>query len=339
MNLHWSLLLLLGSLAPAAEPALTRFSFEEPHMGTKFRIILYAADRETGDKAAKEAFARAGTLNRIMSDYDSASELMRLCLANATTAGKPIRVSPELFFVLARAQDVSKASNGAFDVTVGPLVKLWRISRRTQKLPDAQELADAKSRVGYQKLELNKNDGTVRLLTPGMLLDLGGIAKGYAGDEMLAVLRKHGIARALVAAGGDIVVGEPPPGATGWKVDVAPLTKAKPDYLLRLTNAAVSTSGDAEQYVVIDGVRYSHIVDPRTGLGITGRRSVTVIAKKGITSDSMTKAVMLLPTDRALKLIDGLDSAAALIVREIEKGEDVIESRRLKDFLIAPDRR
>src|SRR5262245_62008842 len=179
MNLHWSLLLLLGSVAPATEPALTRYSFEEPHMGTRFRIILYAADRDTGEKAAKEAFARAGTLNRIMSDYDPASELMRLCQTNATTAGAEIRVSPELYFVLAKAQELSKASDGAFDVTVGPFVKLWRISRRTQKLPDAQELADAKSRVGYQKLELNVRDKTVRLLTPGMLLDLGGIAKGY----------------------------------------------------------------------------------------------------------------------------------------------------------------
>jgi thiamine biosynthesis lipoprotein len=220
---------------------------------------------------------------------------------------------------LAKAIDVSKASDGAFDVTVGPLVRLWRLARRTQQLPDAKEIADAKSRVGYQKMELDPKKHTVRLLVPGMLLDLGGIAKGYAADELLAVLRAQGITRALVAAGGDIAVGDPPPGVNGWKIDVAPLTKTTPDYALRLANAAVSTSGDAEQFVVINGVRYSHIVDPRTGLGVTGRQSITVIAKNGITSDSMTKAVTLLPPDRALKLIDTLEGAAALMVRQTEK--------------------
>jgi len=327
------LLLLLLLAVPARAGDLSRFTFEEPHMGTRFRIVLYAPDRDSAEKAAKDAFARAETLNRIMSDYDTASELMQLCNRNETKAGEPVKVSEDLFLVLTKAQEVSKASDGAFDVTVGPLIRLWRLTRRTQKLPDPQELADAKARVGYQKMELNEKERTVRLLAPGMLLDLGGIAKGYAADEMLAVLRRHGFTRALVAAGGDIAVGDPPPNAPGWKVDVTPLTKAKPDYSLRLVNAAVSTSGDAEQHVVINGVRYSHIVDPRTGLGVTGRRSVTVIAKHGLTSDPMTKAVMLMPPERAVKLIDGIDGAAALIVKQNETGEEVIESKRLKEFL------
>jgi thiamine biosynthesis lipoprotein len=328
------LLLLLAAPAWADEPS--RFTFEEPHMGTKFRIVLYAPDRGAAEKAAKEAFARAASLNRIMSDYDPASELMQLCKKNASQAGEPVRVSEDLFVVLSKAQKVSEASDGTFDVTVGPLVKLWRLARRTQSLPDPAELAEAKARVGFRKLELNDKERTVRLLSPGMLLDLGGIAKGYAADEMLAVLRKNGITRALVAAGGDIAVGDPPPNSPGWVVDVAPLTKAKPEYSLRLANSAVSTSGDAEQFVVIGGVRYSHIVDPRTGLGVTGRRSVTVIAKHGIDSDPLTKAVMLLPPERALKLIDGIDGAAALIVKKTETGEEVTESSRLRGFLLKP---
>src|SRR5262249_360023 len=151
---------------------------------------------------------------------------------------------------------------------------------------------------------LNERDRTVRLLTPGMQLDLGGIAKGYAADEMLAVVKRHGISRALASLGGDIAVADSPPGVPGWKIDVAPLTRTNPTHTVMLTNAAVSTSGDSEQYTLINGVRSSPIVAPRTGLGQTGRRSVTVIARHGITSDSMTKAVALLEPDKALNLIE-----------------------------------
>jgi thiamine biosynthesis lipoprotein len=318
--------------AAAAEPQ--RFEFTEPHMGTSARIVLYAADEASAKAAAKAAFARVAELNRIMSDYDSESELMRLCAANAKEAGKPVKVSPELFFVLSKGQEVAKASDGAFDMTVGPLVRLWRLSRRTQRLPEEKELADAKSRVGYRKLELNEKERTVRLLTSGMLLDLGGIAKGYAADEMLVVLKKQGITQALASLGGDIAVGDALPGASGWKIDIAPLNKGQPKRTLVLKNAAVSTSGDAEQYTLIDGVRYSHIVDPRTGLGQTGRRSVTVIARHGITSDSMTKAVALLDPDKALALIDQTPDAAALIVIKTDTGEDMRQSKRFSRFLI-----
>jgi thiamine biosynthesis lipoprotein len=320
--------------AVAAEPNLSRFEYSEPHMGTTFRLVLYAESRTAADAAAKAAFARVEALNRIMSDYDPASELMRLCQKNEKTTGAPVPVSPELFFVLTKAREVSRLSDGAFDVTVGPVVKLWRVSRKTLKLPDKAALADALSRVGYKNIELNEKDRTVRLLKPGMQLDLGGIAKGYADDEMLAVLNlKHKITIALAAAGGDIAAGDAPPGAAGWKIDVAPLTKAKPEYRLLLANAAVSTSGDAEQHVTIDGVRYSHIVDPRTGLGQTGRRSVTVIAKHGITSDSMTKAMALMEPDKALKLIETIGGAATLIIRKTDTGEDVLESKRLAGYL------
>src|SRR5262249_33783127 len=151
--------------------------------------------------------------------------------------------------------------------------------------------------------------------TPGMLLDLGGIAKGYAADESLKLLKeKFGITRALVAAYGDIACGDPPPGEDAWTVEIAPISKNQKQRSVKLANAAVSTSGDLEQFVVINGVRYSHILDPKTGLGLTGRRSVTVIAPKGITADSMTKAVSVLPPEQALKLVEDTPSAAAYIV-------------------------
>jgi thiamine biosynthesis lipoprotein len=328
--LAFSLFFLAGT-AMAADPM--RFEFEQPHMGTKFRIVLYAPDKQTAERASTAAFERVAELNRIMSDYDPKSELMQLCQKFDQPDHPAVKVSPDLFFVLKTGQDLAKASDGAFDMTVGPVVKLWRIARRTQKMPDEKELAEARSKVGYTKMELNEKDSTVRLLTPGMRLDLGGIAKGYAADEAQAVLKKHGLTSALVAAGGDIAVSDAPPGSNGWKIDVAPLTKDSPRRTLVLQNAGVSTSGDAEQFVEINGVRYSHIVDPKTGLGLTGRRSVTVIAKKGIDSDSMTKAVMILPPEKALALVEKSDFAAALIVILDEAGERATESKRWLNFL------
>jgi thiamine biosynthesis lipoprotein len=317
------------------EPALERFSFTEPQMGTRFQITLYAATKASAEAGAKAAFARVAELNRIMSDYDPASELMRLC---ANAGGEPVPVSPELFFVLQRGQELAKRSGGAFDVTVGPVVRLWRRARRTQQLPDPAELARALALVGFDKVTLDPEKRTVRLAKPGMQLDLGGIAKGYAADEALAVLKKHGIDRALVAAGGDIAVSGPPPDSDGWDIEIAPIdeAEAKSPRHLRLHDAAVSTSGDAEQFVEIGGRRYSHIVDPHTGVGLVGRMSVTVIAPNGITSDSSTKVVAVLGPERGMPIIEETPGAAARIVRKTDAGTEVIESKRFRELAGPP---
>jgi thiamine biosynthesis lipoprotein len=252
---------------------------------------------------------------------------MQLC---HKAGGGPVPVSEPLFYVLARAQEVSRLSHGAFDVTVGPVVKLWRRARQTQELPDPVKLAQARALVGYQNIRLDEKARTVELLKPGMQLDLGGIAKGYAADEGLRVLRQHEIPRALIAAGGDIAVSGSPPDVEGWTIGIAPLEdpNQKPSRYLLLRDAAVSTSGDAEQYVEIRGKRYSHIVDPRTGLGLVGRRSVTVVARHGIRADSLTKVVSVLGPERGLTIIDGLEGVSALVVRKTDKGTESIASKR-----------
>jgi len=228
---------------------------------------------------------------------------------------------------------VSELSDGAFDVTIGPVVRLWRQARKDRQLPDADERAAALKRVGYKHMVLDPKEKTVDLKIPGMLLDLGGIAKGFAADEALKVVSQHGITSALVAASGDIAVSAPPPGKPGWRIDIAPLPGAKRTRQLLLKDMAVSTSGDTEQFVEIAGTRYSHIVDPRTGLGLTGRRSVTVVAPRGIQSDSLTKMASILPPDEAIKRIESIDGAATLIVVKSQKGEDVMQSKRFAGFL------
>lgn len=303
-------------------------------MGTTFRIVLHAADEATAKKAADAAFARVKELDECMSDYKQSSELMRLCKRFATEIGDPVPVSEDLFRVLAAAQELSGKTGGAFDVTVGPVVQLWRHARRTQELPDPKEFAAAREKVGYRKVKLDAAKKTVQLTTPGMLLDLGGIGKGYAADEALRLLReKFGITSALVAAAGDIACGDPPPGKEAWIVDIAPIAKSQKPRTLHLANAAVSTSGDLEQFVVIGGVRYSHVLDPRTGLGLTGRRSVTVIAKNGITADSMTKAVSVLTHEKALELVEATPGAAGyIVILGPDEQPIVVQSKRFIKF-------
>jgi thiamine biosynthesis lipoprotein len=330
----WAGLLLAAIPGFAAEPALRRFTRVEPHMGTRIKIIVYAADESTADRALRAAFTRIAELDGIMSDYRPTSELMRLC---EKAGGDPVPVSDDLFEVLARARAVSARSDGAFDVTVGPIVRLWRRARRTEKLPDPEQLKAALALVGWQKMRLDPKKHTVQLLKPGMLLDLGGIGKGFAADKALLVLKQHGIDRALVAAGGDIAVSGPPPGTDGWKVGIAPLEDpdSKPQRALILHYAAVSTSGDAEQFVEIGGKRYSHIVDPKTGIGLVGRMSVTVVAKNGTTADSLTKVVAVLGPERGFPIIDATDGTAALYIRLTDGGKEIKQSKRfaqLKQF-------
>ncbi|HEV3020820.1 MAG TPA: FAD:protein FMN transferase, partial [Pirellulales bacterium] len=296
------LLAVLTLVCLGDEPALQRFTFTERHMGTLFEIVLYAPSEAVAKDAARAAFARIADLDGIMSDYRPASELMQLC---KKAGGPPVPVSADLFDILARSQEIARLSGGAFDVTVGPVVRLWRRARRTRRLPDPDELARARARVGYDKIRLDAKQRTVQLTLEGMLLDLGAIAKGYAAEAALEVLRRYGITRALVAASGDIAAGDPPPGARGWKVGIAPLEPgAQPSRYVLLNHAAVSTAGDTEQYVEINGKRYSHIVDPQTGMGLTRRSSATVVAHDGTTSDGLDTAVSVLGARKGLALVE-----------------------------------
>jgi len=324
-------------LAPQASggngPMLRRFQWTEPHMGTAFTLILYSGDDATASRASRRAFDRIKELDQILTDYDPESELMRLA---ARAGGPPVAVGPDLFEVLARSKALYERSEAAFDVTIAPVVRLWRRARRDKVQPDPDLLAKALALVGSDAIHLDPIHRTVELKRPGMKLDVGGIAKGYASEEAIKVLKREGIASALVAGSGDIVVSGPPPGRPGWSIAVAPL---KPEVeggsspTIFLKDAAVSTSGDAEQFVEIDGLRYSHIVDPKTGLGLTERRSVTVIAPEGVTADGLDTAACILGPVKGIALIESTPGAAGLFVRITKDGQEVVESKGWANYL------
>lgn len=303
-------------------------------MGTKFRLVIHAEDKDEAITAATAAFKRVRELEAVLSDYKASSETMKLVAANDSDPGLALPVSDDLATVLAHSLDVSKLTDGAFDVTVGPLTKLWREARKSKALPDEKERLAALAKVGWKNVELDRAKKTVRLKLAGMRLDFGGIGKGYAADAALATLKKHGMPRSLVAAAGDITVGDPPPGQGGWTVDLEPLGSGKPKVAVLLANASVSTSGDLFQFVEIGGVRYSHLIDPKTGLGLTGFSRATVIAKHGWQADAWTKGASLLKPAEAVRLIDDLDGAAMFLATKPNDGakETTTESKRFATF-------
>ena len=297
----------LTAVALSVRPAQAqdvRRQYAELHMGVAARIVLYAPDDATARRAARAAYARMAELEDVMSDYRPESEVRRL----AARAGAAIPVSGDLFVVLARAVDLWRRSDGAFDATVGPFVELWRAARRTGRLPPRAGLDAAARRVGSDKVHLDSVARTVRLDAPGMRIDLGGIAKGYILDRALDALRAQGVTRALLEAGGDIVLGDAPPGRRGWRI-------ALPEGDTILANHAVSTSGDTEQFVIIGGVRYSHVIDPRTGMGLTSRREATVVAPDGVTADGLATALTVLDGERGARLLHSFPQAAARLRR------------------------
>jgi thiamine biosynthesis lipoprotein len=307
-----------GATDAARRGALRRFEFSLARMGTTFNIVLYHTEEEAASKAAVAAFNRVERLETIFSDFRDDSENRRLCRLGA---GMPRAVSPELFFVLESSLRFSQLSGGAFNVTIGPVVQVWREARRAGKVPDPGRLAEAKKSTGVEKVILDAEQRTVHLLWPNMRLDFGGIAKGYAADEALRVLKSRGIRMALVDAGGDISIGSAPPGQAGWRIEVKNGLEARGERVsLVLHDRGVATSGDSFQFLESGGARYSHIVDPASAVALRNSPGVTVVARDGITADALATALSVTPADQGMSIVESVDGASAAIVTRGETG-------------------
>lgn len=324
---------LTEELPPAVEATTPLLlTFQEGHMGTQFTIRTWAppTEQEAAQKAIKDAFHRVAALERIFSDYLVDSEIAKL---TAAPAGQAIPISADLFQVLSRAETLSRETHGAFDVTIGPMVRLWRQARKNHRLPTAERVAQARERTGWEKLTLDRETPALVMEAESMQLDFGGIAKGFAADAAMAILIQRGFPRSLVAASGDIVVGDPPPNAPAWRVGIRSLDVVLEEDPLRhltgtiaLKNGAISTSGDTQQAIILDGIRYSHIVDPQTALGLTERIAVTIIGPDGITTDSLATAVSVMGTEAGLELIASKPGVEGFILEAGSEGK-ITETR------------
>ncbi|WP_020532202.1 FAD:protein FMN transferase [Flexithrix dorotheae] len=322
----------LVNLSPliAHSQSLKKFEFSTFKMGTTFRLVFYAKDSSQANLVAKKAFRRIDDLNEKLSDYHNESELNKLSQSSGTNTFVP--VSDDLWKVIIVSLEASKKSKGAFDITAGRYVKLWRRAKRKNELPSAKELEDAKKAVGYDKIVLDQKSQSVKLIASKMKLDLGGIAKGYTLDEILKVLRGEGINSALIDGGGDILLGDAPPEANGWKINIAKDSSSTLNKTLVLSNISIASSGDLYNFVEINDVRYSHIVNPKTGLGLTNQITSTIIAKDGISADYLASTLCILGIKDGLKLANKHDFPAII---QVKQGNNTIicQSKRFKKLI------
>lgn len=263
-------------------------------MGTACRITLYAPSEPEAAEAAAAAFQRIADLEAILSDYRPQSEAMRLFRGET---GAWHQVSPDLAAILRLSERIHAAADGAFDPTLGPLTQLWRQARQSRELPSPDVLEQARARSGMHLVEIDPLADRVRFDVIGMRPDFGAIGKGWAADEAMIVLHALDAPMALIDFGGDLVAGDPPPNSPeGWRILIQDGLNEPREITLR--RRAIATSGDAEQSVEINGVRYSHIIDPRTGLGLTQRRSATVTAPTGALADALASAACVLGSEQ-----------------------------------------
>lgn len=278
-------------------------------MGTAIRVELWSESRENGEAAIRAVMAEMHRIDQAMSPFRPESDLSRI---NREAAAADVQVSEELFHLLACANEFSRLSGGAFDITFASAGHLYDYRQAVR--PDDEALARAREAVGWERLLLDARRRTVRFERAGMRIDLGGFAKGHAVEMGAAILRRHGIAHAIVSAGGDSrVIGDRR--GRPWTIGIRhPRRADEVVAMLPLEDVAISTSGDYERYFEVDGERCHHLIDPRTGKSPSGVQSVTVIAADGLTTEAMSKTVFVQGVEQGMRLVESLGGVDAVVV-------------------------
>src|SRR5262245_2960589 len=290
------------SFGRAMERQTLRYEDSRVSMGCLYAVVVYGRDQARLREAAAASLDEVDRIDRLMSNYKNDSELSRV---NREASKAPVKVDPELFDFIAECLRYSRESEGAFDITVGPLMKAWGFFRGEGRMPSEAELAEARSRVGYRRVILNQKDGTIFFERAGVELDLGGIAKGYAVDRAVAVLKRYGVASALLSAGGSTIYAlGAPPGKPAWEIEVQdPVERGKIATRVRLRDRALSVSGSYEKFFELNGERYSHVMDPRTGRPVQGVLSVAVVTDDGTSGDALDNVFYVLGAERSRALL------------------------------------
>jgi thiamine biosynthesis lipoprotein len=270
-------------------------------MGTFAELTAVAAERTTAEEAVEAGYARLEDVNRLMSDYVADSEIGRL---NRLPEGESLPVSPETFHCLQRAVEISRVSGGAFDATCRPLVSFWKQAAGQNRLPAEEDLARVRALAGSDKIMLNAQTRSVSRAADGVQVDLGGIAKGYALDLAAEAMLKAGATSVLVDVGGDVLAVGTNPEGKPWRIGVKHPFEAGLFTVLELSNRAVATSGVQQRFYEIEGKRYSHVIDPRTGRPAEQAPSVTVIAADGLSADAWATVFSVLSIEEGRQLIE-----------------------------------
>ena len=294
-----------------------RFEYTHQQMGTQIRLVFYTTNNDKADSVASLAFNRIDELNKKLSDYLDNSELSLL----ANQVKKEVVVSDDLYRVLKKANGVSEATNGTFDVTAGTLIQLWKKTRKTKILPSKLQLEIAKRNVGYTHITFPKKN-VVLLNANTMQVDLGGIGKGFTADEVIKVLELNGVTSALVDMGGDIRVSNPPPGKEHWVLAFSYYNEEGEEVIKKigLKDAAIATSGDMYQYVEINGKKYSHIINPQTGMALNNSIQVTTIAKDATLADAYASAYSVMAFDNNTANVSELPNLEIFMVSQSIEG-------------------
>jgi thiamine biosynthesis lipoprotein len=292
-------------------------------MGSAFNLIIVSADSNKANHLARKSYELVDSLNHIFSNYDSSSELSKI---NASAGLLPYKMSRAMLDLVQKSQYAYIQSKGAYDISIGPLSSLWRNARKAKLFPEASTVLATKKLVGFAQVKINKRLGTIFLPNANMQLDFGGIAKGYIAQWVINFLKANGIQQALVDAGGDIVMSGPPLNQKGWLIGVnlPETTDQLLNKKLQLSNCSVATSGDVYQFIEYKGVKYSHIINPLTGYGVTNLRNVTIVAKTGATADWLATACSILPIKEAKQL--AISHQAALLITTLKNGKLVFEA-------------
>lgn len=314
---------LLVFSTPLLQAQTRKFSYSEMKMGSAFNLIIVSADSNKANHLARKSYELVDSLNHIFSNYDSSSELSKI---NASAGLLPYKMSRAMLDLVQKSQYAYIQSKGAYDISIGPLSSLWRNARKAKLFPEASTVLATKKLVGLNQVKINKRLGTIFLPNANMQLDFGGIAKGYIAQWVINFLKANGIQQALVDAGGDIVMSGPPLNQQGWLIGVnlPETTDQLLNKKLQLSNCSVATSGDVYQFIEYKGVKYSHIINPLTGYGVTNLRNVTIVAKTGATADWLATACSILPIKEAKQL--AISHQAALLITTLKNGKLVFEA-------------
>ncbi len=300
-------------------------------MGTFAQVTVRASGKLIGDKHIEAAFAKIHQINTMMNDWDPNSEISRL---GQTAHLSPVAVSPELFEIIVLSKEYSRISNGAFDITVGAETQLWRQMQKTGQKPDSAALAAARAKVGYEKIILDENNRTVQFAVEGMKLDVGAIAKGYAADLAIESLKAKGVKAAMVDIGGNVRCFGDGPANGLWLIGLQ--DPRNPQNLLaklKMNDMAVATSGDYERFAVVDGNKYSHILNPATAESVSELASVTIIAPMATRTDALSTAVSVLGAAKGMALIESLEQTECILILSSDT-KKLIQSRGAGAFIV-----